>query len=73
MYTTTLEKLVDEMYQSGYVSGAQSPEIETLDSIIVERLRCKWCGGTLVYLPFCKKGSYRPFTICNKCGDLREF
>jgi len=76
MYTTiidNLDKLIDEMYESGYVASAPHPDVGVLDAEIVALLRCKECGGTLTYLPFHKKESYRPFTICDECGDTREF
>lgn len=73
MYTTTVEKLTEEMYVSGYFPGASSLEVAILDSNIVALLNCRMCKGSLTFLPFHKEGSYRPFTICDECGYTREF
>ena len=71
---TVVEGLVMEMIQQGWKCGARHQETEVLDKMIVDNSRCRRCGtGSLHYEPFHKGGSYKPFTICVDCGDMREF
>jgi hypothetical protein len=68
-----LDNLIIGMIEAGYECRAREPEVAELDRQIVEGGRCRQCKGELHYEPFWKQGSYRPFAICMRCGDTREF
>jgi len=78
-----IDRLYWEMEAEGYRAGAPSEEVEEIDRLVIEGgdqgavcfkpKSCVKCGGELSYQPYVKERSYRSFTICTRCGRVREF
>jgi len=78
-----IDRLYWEMTAEGYKAMAPSVEIAVMDRLIIEggkrgalefkAKKCVKCGGELSYQPYVRERSYRSFTICTRCGRVREF
>lgn len=70
-----LTSLILQMQTAGYKCGAPHPDIDKLDADIISKWVCLRCGGKLHYEPFYVPfpRSYRPFTVCTQCGQVKEF
>ncbi len=74
-FSVALQTLILDMLEDGYQCRAPDPEVEQLDRKIIGGGRCVSCRGTLHYEPFYKADtkSYRAFTVCAYCGQVKEF
>ena len=66
------------MTDAGYKNEAPSRRAEEIDSDIVERMRCRRCGGLLRYEPWVRRGdidrcnSYIVYAVCENCQNVEE-
>ena len=51
-----------------YEYGAPTWEIEEMDALVVDKMRCSQCGGEMEYKGYHKKGSYIALAVCTECG-----
>lgn len=70
-----------ELHARGYVADIPDAETAAIDSRGLAFMSCRCCPGKgLDYVSFVQRfkhtdliGKYRPFMVCAKCGDAREF
>ena len=62
-----------QMINQGYRYGAPNPEVEQMDAEVVERLKCRQCGGSMRYEGYHRPGEYVALAVCNECGYAVSF
>ena len=56
-----------QMIEQGYRIGAPSLEAEDIDAGVVERMRCRKCGGSMRYEGYHRHNEYVALAVCNQC------